>query len=263
MNVATYCPNCGSPQAAGAVFCVSCGATQPVAATIDAIGPAPSPAPATPDTTQPPIGAAASESTVRLPILHLVGAVVGVSVGVAALAVALTIALSGAGPAPGNEDPPPTSGDLKVVEVDNIRAEVPITWDVVTRARDTIVVEDPGSRALWLRSASLPAAITMEAIQERFLDKARGQSPDAKICAGPETAALPGGPAGGRYFVVCSTFIPQGGGPAVRLADAYYIGLDATSVTVAVMQLTAVPEALEAFATEIRRLPPPVWKLYP
>ncbi|MEO5705150.1 MAG: hypothetical protein ABIZ52_00075 [Candidatus Limnocylindrales bacterium] len=195
--------------------------------------------------------------------LQLVLSVVGVSIGVAALAIALAIA--------GQNDVDPGTGDTgtdgsssgnQVVDVLNIRAEVPAEWQVVTRAKDTIVVQDTGSHALWLRSARLPGPITFEQIQQRYLDKARGQSPDAKVCAGPETAAVPGGPAGGRYLVICSTYVPQGGGPAVRLADVLYLGLDGDAVTAFVMQLTAVPGAVEGFATQVRALPPPVWKLY-
>jgi hypothetical protein len=114
---------------------------------------------------------------------------------------------------------------------------------------------------MWLRSALLPTPLTLDEIQSRFLDRTRNQSPDARVCAGPDTGALPGGPRDGRYFVICSTFVPQGGGPAVRLADAYYVGLW-SGATVSVMQLTAVPAELEAFATEVQALPPPVWKLH-
>jgi hypothetical protein len=73
---------------------------------------------------------------------------------------------------------------------------------------------------------------------------------------------VPGGPPGGRYVVICSTYVPQGGGPAIRLADVLYIGLDDGAVTAFVMQLTAAPAAMEAFAKQVRSLPPPVWKLY-
>lgn len=284
MNLVLYCQNCGSPRAERDLFCVRCGFRQQVPPGAAAAAPpapvAPAPAdqaPAVPPVTlqpsptlapgpagaAPPTPAAASAAPAgpRLPMPQLIAAVVGASVGVAALAMAITFALSRGGPAPDDPDPPP-SGDLQVVDVANIRAEVPTAWAVVTRARDTIVVEDPAGRLLWLRSANLPAAITLDAIQGRFLDKARTQSPDARICAGPETAALPGGPAGGRYFVICSTYVPQGGGPAVRLADAHYIGLDTSALIASVMQISAIPNAIEAFATEVRRLPPPVWKLY-
>lgn len=256
MTFARFCQNCGLPRAERDLFCVSCGYRQqvppgvPVAAGV-ATAAAPTPS---------PTGPAVAASRPGLPMVQLVGAVVGASVGVAALAMAITLALS-RGPAPQDGVDPPPSGDLKVVDVANIRAQVPTAWELVTRAPDTIVVEDSASRLLWLRSASLPAAITLDVIQERFLQKARNQSPDAKICAGPDTAALPGSPAGGRYFVICSTFVPQAGGPAVRLADAYYIALDGTSLIASVMQLTAVPSTIEAFATQIRQLPPPVWKL--
>ena len=277
MTVAGFCQNCGRPRAERDLFCVSCGfrqqvpvgiaaaaapaaaapaAAAPVAAPA-AAGPAAAPAPL-PYPTSPTTPAA---TTSRLPMWQLVGAVVGASVGIAALAIAITFALSRGGP-PQDHTDPPLSGDLKVVDVANIRAEVPIAWDLVKRARDTIVVKDSAGHLLWLRSATLPTAITLDAIQERFLEKARNQSPDAKICAGPDTAALPGGPAGGRYFVICSTYVPQGGGPAVRLADAYYLGLDGSALIASVMQLSAVPGAIEGFATEVRRLPPPVWKLY-
>ena len=288
MTPASFCPNCGAGQPAGAVFCGTCGSPQPVhAQAAAAVAPSPSvvaaptpavpgaaavaaappppPAPAAPPapvgpTTAPLVGSAAAPSAPRLPMPQLIGIVVGVSLGVGALAVAITLALSGGDRPPGDDGL--VTGDLQVVEVENIRVEVPATWDVVTRARDTIAVEDPSNRAMWLRSAILPTELSLDAIQERFLDRARDQSPDAKVCAGPETAALPGGPTDGRYFVICSTYIPQGGGPAVRLADAYYLGLFGGGLTVSMMQLTAVPESLEAFATEVRRLPLPEWKLH-
>ena len=133
---------------------------------------------------------------------------------------------------------------------------------MLSRSRDTIAVADRTGRTLWLRSAAVASAITLDTLQERFLTKARREAPDARICAGPETAMVPGGPTGGRYVVICSTFIPQGGGPAVRFADAYYIGLDGEGTTVFVMQLTASPESLQAFATAVQDLPPPVWKLF-
>lgn len=283
MTLAANCPNCGSAQSAGAAFCVTCGfpqqvpapageavatsrssAAPPTPAVPGAVGVAAAEATPTPGPggapTASPAGPATAPAAPRLPMLQLVGVVVGVSLGVGALAVAITLALS-RGSQIGDQGQT-TSGELQIVEVENIRVEVPATWDVVTRARDTIAVEDQSNRAMWLRSAILPTEMTLDAIQERFLKRARGQSPDARICAGPDAAALPGGPTDGRYFVICSTYIPQGGGPAVRLADAYYVGLRGGGGTVSVMQLTAVPEALEAFATDVRRLPPPVWKLH-
>ena len=177
-------------------------------------------------------------------------------------AIALGITIISTGPRGSHTTETSSSGDRQIVEVQNIHAEIPADWDVLKRAQDTIAVDDRAGRALWLRSASLPSTITLDAVQERFLDKARQEAPDAKICAGPETALVPGGPVGGRYMVICSTLIPQGGGPAVRLADAFYIGLDGTATTVFVIQLTATPESLEAFATTVRVLPPPTWKLY-
>ncbi|HUQ44602.1 MAG TPA: zinc ribbon domain-containing protein [Candidatus Limnocylindria bacterium] len=285
MTAERFCTNCGAAQAAGAVFCVQCGTPQPPA---PSAGPAVPSAPLVAPVVTPPavvIAPAAAAATVPPPVATIVGSpsagriglalprlialAVGVAVGVGALAVAITIALTppGGKPGPGNgqgsgNGTPAASGDLEVVDVQNIGAQVPIAWDVVTRARDTIVVEDPASHALWLRSAPLPVALSYADIQQRFLDRARNQSPDAKVCAGPETAAVPGGPTDGQYFVICSTLVPQGGGQAVRLADAYYVGLDGAGVNVAVMQLTAVPEGLEGFATAIRALPPPNWKLF-
>ncbi len=266
MTLASFCPNCGNQRTGEAAFCVACGTALSVprsASEHPSAAPAPAPAAsavARPDPASMPVQVPARGRTSPL---QLLASVVGVSIGVAALAIAASIALSG------NEDPgtadgttPPPSSQTQVVDVLNIRAEVPATWSVVTRARDTIVVEDEASHALWLRSAGLPGPITFEQIQQRYLDKARGQSPDAKVCAGPETASLPGGPKGGRYLVICSTYVPLGGGPVVRLADVLYLGLDDGAVTVFVMQLTAVPTAIEAFATQVRALPPPVWKLY-
>ncbi len=265
MTFAAFCPNCGSARTDKDEFCRSCGTSLRVPNAVNpsatpASGAAPtSPvsdtaamAPATAPGTHP-------EASIRMPVTRLIAIVVGASLVVAAIAVALTFLLA-APPASGG--PTPGTGNLQVVDVQYIRAEVPASWDVRIRARDTVAVEDPASRALWLRSAGLPTAITMDRIQERFLDKARRESPDAAVCAGPETAAVPGGPTDGRYFVICSTFVPQGGGRAVRLADAYYLGLDGPATTVFVLQLTAVPEDLEAFASTVRGLPPPAWKLY-
>lgn len=269
MTAQGHCPDCGTARAADAVFCVSCGfSLPPVEPVTEAPASPASGGEATPADDAPPLAAhagpaetfaTAAESTAHLPVAHLAALVVGVSLGVAAVAVALTLAL--APPAPGTSGPSGTVGGLRVVEVENIRAEVPMAWDVVTRARDTIVVQDEARRALWLRSANLPTAIALDAIQERYLSKARDESPDARICAGPDVAAVPGGSPDGRYFVICSTFIQQGGGPAARLADAYYVAVGGASTTIVVMQLTAVPEALEAFAGVIRQLPVPVWKL--
>jgi zinc ribbon protein len=278
MTVERFCTNCGAAQAPGAVFCVQCGtpqvptppgrapsATAPLAAAPLAAQPATTPPPP-----QPSPAPASASPRIGLALPQLAALVAGVAVGFAAVAVAITIALTPPGGKPeagngqGSGDGPgtPVTGDLEVVDVANISANVPLAWDVITRARDTIAVEDPSNHALWLRSATLPGAITYGDIQERYLDRARDQSPDAKVCAGPETAALPGGPADGQYFIICSTFVPQGGGQAVRLADAYYVGLDGAGVTVAVMQLTAVPEGLEGFSTAVRQLPPPSWKLF-
>jgi len=61
--------------------------------------------------------------------------------------------------------------------------------------------------------------------------------------------------------VICYTFIPQGGGLAASLSDAYYVGLDASGSTVVVMQLTASPSTIDEFAATIRQLPAPRWKL--
>jgi hypothetical protein len=256
---ATFCPNCGTRQAPSAEFCVACGQRQPRRLGPDhtAVHVAGQPLPAVPAAPRPADGS----SGARFSLPQLVALVVGASVAAGALAVAMTLVLSRGDPPPPDGGDPPVTADLEVVETANIRAQVPIAWDVVTRARDTIVVEDPASRAMWLRSATVPAVLTLDQVQERFLDHARDQAPDARVCAGPETAAVPGGPLDGRFFVVCSTFIPQGGGPAVRLTDAYYVGIWGGS-TVSVMQLTAVPNALEAFATEVRGLPPPEWKLH-
>lgn len=287
MTLATFCPRCGTPRNGVAEFCVACGtslsvpgptpppelapATGPGAATGTAAA-LPYAAPGAPDPVMaPPVPVQSVVSGLqvqsaprdRTSALQLLASVVGISIGVAALAIAATISLSGkedGGPA--DDTTPPANSQTQVVDVLNIQAEVPATWSVVTRARDTIVVEDGASHALWLRSARLPGPITFDQIQQRYLDKARGQSPDAKVCAGPETAALPGGPTGGRYLVICSTYVPLGGGPAVRLADVLYVGLDDGAVTAFVMQLTAVPGAIEAFAAQVRALPPPVWKLY-
>ena len=269
MTALGHCPDCGAVRAAEAVFCVSCGFSLPpvepvtevpaspavdggAASAVDAPPPAGQAGPVAPAATE-------AESIAHLPMAHLAALVVGVSLGVAAVAVALTLAL--APPAPETGGPSGPAVGLRVVEVENIRAEVPMAWDVLTRARDTIVVQDEAKRALWLRSANLPTAIALDAIQERYLGRARDESPDARICAGPDAAAVPGGSPEGRYFVICSTFIQQGGGPAARLADAYYVAIGGASTTIVVMQLTAAPEALEAFAGVIRQLPVPVWKL--
>lgn len=252
MTLTSTCPNCGANNAPGAVFCVSCGTSLEVPGATNPPSTPPSTAPSPPPSTPP--------SPRRSSMTSLAAIVVGASLAVAAVAVAIAVVIAGRPPTSVVDGP--STGGLKVLEVEYIRAEVPTDWDLVSRSRDTLAVEDRTSRAMWLRSANVPAAITLDQIQARFVDKATGQSPDAQICAGPETAAVPGGPTDGRYFVICSTFIPQGGGPAVRLADAYYLGTGNAGITVMVMQLTAVPEALEAFATEVRQLPPPVWKLY-
>ncbi len=246
------------------MFCVSCGfALPPDSATEEAASPVTGgralsevdgPPPAQPGA----VAARPAESNARHSLAQLAALVVGVSLGVAAVAIAITLALVPPGPATGG--PAGTVGDLQVVEVANIRAEVPGAWTVVRRAGDTIAVHDQARRALWLRSALLPTAVSLDAIQEQSFKRARDGSPDAKICAGPDGAPVPGGPAEGRYYVICYTFIPQGGGPAVALADAFYVATGGASA-IFMMQLTAVPEALEAFAGAVRQLPAPVWKL--
>ena len=215
---------------------------------------------ATQPATSPVIPRAVVGSTQTTAPANVISRMVAAMIVVAAIALGISIIATGPGGSQTSETP--SSGDRQIVEVQNIHAEVPANWDVLKRAQDTIAVDDRAGRALWLRSASLPSTITLDTVQERFLDKARQEAPDAKICAGPETALVPGGPVGGRYLVICSTLIPQGGGPVVRLADAFYIGVDETGMTVFVIQLTATPESLQAFATTVRVLPPPTWKLY-
>lgn len=261
-----HCPNCGVARPAGAAFCVSCGFALP------AEMPAPPPAsPVPPPAVQPDadtgVAAApavpAAPATARLfgghSFVQLATLVVGTSLGVAAVAVALTLAL--APQVAGSDGASGAGGELQVIEVANIRAEVPKAWAVVRRGADTIAVHDQARRVLWLRSARLPSAISLDRIQEEALKHARSGSPDAKVCAGPDNAPVPGGPAEGRYFVICYTFVPQGGGPAVPLADAFYVATGAERATF-MMQLTAVPEALEAFAATVRQLPAPAWKLH-
>jgi hypothetical protein len=248
----------GEPEPAAGVLAAS-GSAPPAAVHPPADAPAASPD-AQPDAASAPepTGPIAGPLPARPSLAQLAALVVGVSLGVAAIAVALTLALAPPGPGPvASTD----AGDLQVVEVANIRAEVPTTWAVVRRAGDTIAVHDQARRVLWLRSARLPTAISLDAIQEQALKRSRDGSPDARICAGPDGAPVPGGPADGRYFVICYTFIPQGGGPAVPLADAYYVGTESETATF-MMQLTAVPEALEAFAGAVRQLPAPLWKLH-
>jgi hypothetical protein len=196
--------------------------------------------------------------------MRVVRVIVAVLIVVAAVAMAASLLLTGGdGPGDGSHGASgqPIAGG-QTIDVQNIKAEVPSDWDVLVRAGDTIAVKDKSARTLWLRSAAVATPLTVDAIQQRFLDKAIRETPDARICAGPESAVVPGGPVGGKYLVICSTFIPQGGGPAARFADAYYIGVDATGTTAFVMQLTAGPEGIQPFAATVRALPPPVWKLY-
>lgn len=275
MTAHGHCPNCGEARPADAVFCVSCGFALPpespaavASPTAEVHGAPPDERPsATASHAQPDETIArqslarhslARHSLARHSLLQLAVLVVGVSIGVGAVAVALTLALTP--PAVGTAGSSGAGGELQVVEVANIRAEVPKAWVVARRAGDTIAVHDQARRVLWLRSARLPAALSLDMIQEQALKRARNRSPDARVCAGPDGAPVPGGPADGRYFVICYTFIPQGGGPAVPLADAYYVGTGSAAATF-MMQLTAAPEALEAFAGTVRQLPAPVWKL--
>ena len=196
---------------------------------------------ATQPATSPVIPRAVVGSTQTTAPANVISRMVAAMIVVAAIALGISIIATGPGGSQTSETP--SSGDRQIVEVQNIHAEVPANWDVLKLAQDTIAVDDRAGRALWLRSASLPSTITLDTVQERFLEKARQEAPDAKICAGPETALVPGG-------------------PVVRLADAFYIGVDETGMTVFVIQLTATPESLQAFATTVRVLPPPTWKLY-
>lgn len=199
----------------------------------------------------------------RLPRSLILGGVIAALLVVAALGVALAVIGSdrdGEGLA-GPSDPP-AAGDLKIVDVANISVEVPAAWTVVKQDPDTIGVADLSARGLWLRSGSVAEAFTLDRLQQKLFDKLGEESPDARICAGPEASQVRGGPTEGRYFVICYTFVPQGGGQAARLADAYYVGLDTPGTTVFVMQLSASPATLEEFATGVRRLPAPQWKLF-
>lgn len=254
-----FCPACGVAVGPDERFCHECGASL-----AGAIVDAPVPQPVVMST--PGAGAAAVLQvpgwSLRLGApTNVVSLMVALMIVVAAIALAISILLAGRGQPPTTDDPS-TTGARQVIDVQNIRAEIPHDWDVLTRSGDTIAAKDGAGRTLWLRSAGLASTITLDTVLDRFLDKARHEAPDAKICAGPETAVVPGGPVGGRYAVICSTFIPQGGGPAVRFADAYYIGLDHAGTNVFVLQLTATPENLQAFATTVHDLPPPVWKLF-
>ncbi|MGZ8747207.1 MAG: hypothetical protein ACXWZ2_09320 [Mycobacterium sp.] len=150
----------------------------------------------------------------------------------------------------------------KVVDVRNISVEVPASWNVLRQSADTITVSDPKANALSLRSASSAQVFALDSVQQALLDRARDAAPDARVCAGPESAAVPGGPSAGRYFVICSTLIPQGGGRAVALDDAYYFAVGDAGVVIFVMQLTASPDALDEFAVAVRKLSPPIWKLF-
>lgn len=263
----SFCPACGVSVAPGERFCHECGASL-AGAVVDAPGtPQPasiiaSPEPARGDSTAGAMpvehGAAVVARLGARP--NIVSLMVAAMIVIAAIAFAISLLLGGRNQPPTSDGPQSTT-DRKVIDVQNIKAEVPADWDVLTRSGDTIAAKDRTGRTLWLRSASVLTTISLDSILERFLDKAKREAPDAKICAGPETAVVPGGPVGGRYAVICSTFIPQGGGPATRFADAYYIGLDGGATKVFVMQLTATPETLPAFASTVHELPPPVWKL--
>lgn len=273
MTLASFCTNCGAQRADRDVFCRTCGtslavrgapgeqakpeAAIPPPVTTGAVVSSP-PLAQPPSASTPSATPATDHTTVRLPLRGLVAIVLGASALATAVALGVAVVLA---PAPGSNDDGIVTGGLRTVEVEYIRAELPAEWDLVRRARYTIVSADRTSRTLWLRSAPVPAPMSIDDVQQRFLDRAQADSPDARICAGPETAAVPGGPTDGRYFVICSTFIPQGGGPAARLADAYYLGVGGDGLTVVTMQLTATPETLEGFAAQVRDLPPPVWKL--
>ncbi len=268
-----FCPACGSTVAAVERFCHSCGASlADVFAVVTQPLPPPEPEPlAEPRPNPPPVPAAAAPPPAAPPvdvrpdaspqIFRVVNLTVALMLVVASLGFGITLVLGGGSQPPASSDTAPTTG-RQVIDVKNIKVEIPADWDVLSRSGDTIAVADPTGRTLWLRSAAVTSALTLDTLQERFLDKARREAPDARICAGPEAAVVPGGPIGGRYVVICSTFIPQGGGPAVRFADAYYIGLDGQGTTVFVMQLTASPESLQGFATAVQGLPPPLWKLF-
>lgn len=198
----------------------------------------------------------------RLPPALVIGGVVAALLVVAGVGAAVAIVARDRN---GQPDPP-TPGELaalRVIEVSNISVELPSDWEVLRQDADTIVAREPTTGGLvWLRSGRVGQALTLDAVQQAFLDKAAAEAPDARICAGPEAAALPGGPPQGRYFTICSTLTPQGGGRAARLADAYYVGLDGTGTTIGVMQLTAAPDRIESLAETVRRLPAPRWKLF-
>jgi hypothetical protein len=195
----------------------------------------------------------------RLPRTVIIGGLIAALLLMAGVGVAVAVVF-------GRDEPPttpvpPPAGDLKAIDVANIAVEVPTAWNVVRQNPDTIGVADERARVLWLRSGTVSEAFTLESLQQRLLDNFSAEAPDARICAGPEGATVPGAPQQGRYFVICYTFIPQGGGRAARLADAYYVGLDGAGTTVVVMQLTASEESLDDFAASVRQLPPPRWKL--
>ena len=204
----------------------------------------------------------------RLPTVFVVGSVAGAMMVFAGLAIAVAIlgppsappGDPGTGPGP-TADPGGQPGVPRVIDVANISIEVPAAWRTVRADPDTVGVADQASNVLWLRSTVVGEAFTLDSLQQRLFERFTEQSPDASICAGPESAPLPGGPTSGRYFMICYTHIPLGGGVAARLSDAYYVAIDGAGTTVAVMQLTAPRARIDEFAISVRALPPPHWKL--
>ncbi|MDP8904529.1 MAG: hypothetical protein M3N29_04330 [Chloroflexota bacterium] len=190
---------------------------------------------------------------------------------VAAIAVAMTALLRGAsgdtaadgnGPRPTDAPASPTPpSEFRTIDVANIAAEIPSGWTVVRSVPDTIVAADPQRRAMWLRSGVVPTALTLDSLQQLLVERLSEQSPNARLCAGPETAQVPGATIAGRYFVVCYIHVPQGGGVAAQLSDAFYVGVDASGTIPIVMQLTAPPASIDEFAGMVHELPAPRWKL--
>jgi len=257
----SFCGNCGAPHGPADQFCHTCGSSLAPRTTTTTSAPE--------ESLVPPAASAAALADLpvlirRLPPALVIGGVVAFLLIVAASAVVVT-ALLGRG---GSEDPGGPGGEgggnpgtLQTVDVRNISAQVPNAWGLLQRDPDVIAALERPGNVLWLRSGRVGEALSLDGLQQLLLDRSAEQAPDARVCGGPETAAVPGLSLEGRYFAVCSTRVPQGGGRAVRFADAYYIAVDASGQSIFVVQLTASPELLDGFAATVRSLPPPEWKL--
>ena len=152
-----------------------------------------------------------------------------------------------------------TGGGTQLVDVDNIAQELPSDWEVRTQEADRIIAVAPQTRGVMiLISSTAEQALDVNDLQQAFVKNRRESYADAEVCAKPEDATVPGGPAG-LFFALCYTLTPQGG-QAIPVFDIFVIGVQGQSVFV--YNLFVAREQVDAYYDQIEDLPEPRWKLF-